>query len=160
MKFESLLFSSPDDREIGAVRLSFHAGNSIYVLLNLLLTATPTRLLHAIHPVLFGVAYTLFSALYQLAGGTNVHGEEYIYRLTDWGRPWKVLLLSSLSNFLAIPLMHLLVFLLHRLVGRLWKCRGGRGGVGRGRGAVTCMDLGERRTESSSMQGEPLVDGQ
>ena len=144
------------------MRVSFHAVNSIYVLLNLLITATPTRLLHAIHPVVFGVAYTLFSALYQVCGGSNVQGEAYIYGVTDWGRPWRTLLLSSLSNFLAIPLVHLLVFLLRRLVGRLWACgRGGTGGGrGRGRGAVTCVDLGERGTESSSMQAELLVDGE
>lgn len=154
---------SAGDTEIGAVRVSFHAVNSVYVLLNLFVTATPTRLLHFVYPVLFGVAYTLFSALYQLGGGTNIRGEPYIYRVTDWSRPWKTLLMSSLSNFLAIPLMHLLVFLLRLMVGRLWECWRGSGGSeegetrrGRGRG-VTCVDLGQRMTESSSIQAELLV---
>lgn len=116
-------FLYKSEKELGAVRFALHALNSVYVVVNLAVTATPTRVLHAVYAVLFGVVYTLFSVAYQLAGGTNVDGEPYIYRVTDWRRPWKSLLLSSLSNFLAIPLVHLAVFILRLALGRLWTRR-------------------------------------
>ncbi|XP_076469061.1 protein rolling stone-like [Babylonia areolata] len=153
------------DKEMGAVRIAFHAANSLYVLLNLLMTSTPTRLLHCLHPVLFGVVYTVFTALYHVAGGTNVQGQRYVYRVTDWDRPARTLLTSSLSNFLAVPLTHLAVFMLRWGAEKGWTCwRGsGRGGGGAGRGAagVACIDLGGEGAAGScsSVQGEPLVDG-
>nr|KAG5697084.1 hypothetical protein BaRGS_002000 [Batillaria attramentaria] len=149
-------------KEVGAVSVAFHAVNSVYVLLNLFITATPTRLLHFVHPVLFGMAYTLFSLVYQLSGGTNIRGEPFVYSVLDWSKPGRTLFLSSCSNFFAIPVMHLFVFLLHVLFTRFfcpggWRKRGGGVGSGLGGTGVTCVDLGERGTESSSVQGEPLV---
>ena len=35
----------------------------------------PWRLAHALHPVLFGCVYAVFSLSYYLAGGTNYHFE-------------------------------------------------------------------------------------
>ncbi|KAL8577374.1 hypothetical protein ACOMHN_038278 [Nucella lapillus] len=164
------------DKEVGAVSVAFHGLNSFYVLANLLLTTSPTRLLHALHPMLWGVAYTAFTALYQLSGGTSLKGDPYIYTVTDWARPAKTLLTSSLSNFLAVPVMHLAVFLFRWGVERGWRYwrgtvgrrrrrmgggggGGGGGFVGRnGGGGVACIDLGETTADSSSVQGEPLVD--
>lgn len=148
------------DKAVGPVNFSLHAMNSIYVVLNLVLTATPSRLLHFIYPVLFGVVYTAFSVVYHLADGTNVRGQPYIYSVLDWSRPGRTLLMSSISNFLAIPVVHLLLFLLHVLAERLGTCRRARGEEpgegGRPASGTTCLDLDEPGMESSSVQGELL----
>lgn len=42
----------------------------IYILLDVAVSATPRRLLHAYHPMLFIIVYTLFNLTYYLCGGT------------------------------------------------------------------------------------------
>ncbi|PVD24697.1 hypothetical protein C0Q70_15182 [Pomacea canaliculata] len=68
--------------------------------------------------------------------------------------------MSSISNFLAIPVVHLLLFLLHVLAERLGTCRRARGEEpgegGRPASGTTCLDLDEPGMESSSVQGELL----
>ncbi|CAG5118369.1 unnamed protein product, partial [Candidula unifasciata] len=77
------------------IRFNTHAIAAIYVILNMAFTRLPFRLLHFIYPV-----------------GTNQNGETYIYSILDWSRPGRTLIITSLSNFVFIPLVHLLLWTL------------------------------------------------
>ncbi|GFO21762.1 protein rolling stone [Plakobranchus ocellatus] len=87
-------------------RINTHAVAAIYCVLDLFISRKPFRLMHAPYPVLFGAGYTAFSALYQLAGGRGRNGSPFIYPVLDWSTPVKTLVVSSISNFLLIPMVH------------------------------------------------------
>lgn len=74
------------------------------------LTRFPFRLLHFLYPVAFGVVYTFFTALYYSFGGTNQYGDAYIYSILDWSKTGRTLVISSLSNFAFIPVVHVMVW--------------------------------------------------
>ncbi|XP_061709169.1 protein rolling stone-like [Cydia pomonella] len=66
---------------------SLHGFNAVLVLIELLASRTPVRLAHIYQPLLLGVVYTVFSKIYQKAGGTGADGEPYIYKFLDWSEP-------------------------------------------------------------------------
>ncbi|XP_059150216.1 protein rolling stone-like [Physella acuta] len=99
-------------KELTAIRFNTHAVVAIYVILNMAVTKVPLRLLHFIYPVAFGVIYTLFSAIYYCMDGTNQNGDRYIYSILDWSKPGRTLVVSSLSNFIFIPLVHVFMWAL------------------------------------------------
>ncbi|KAF4521805.1 hypothetical protein B566_EDAN011390 [Ephemera danica] len=56
----------------------------------------PIRLLHCYQPVLVALAYTIFSAAYFLAGGTNRDNSPNIYPILNWGdHPWPLVRVAS-----------------------------------------------------------------
>ena len=58
----------------------------------------PWRLVHAIHPVLFGCVYAVFSLSYYLAGGTNYHFEPWVWNLDIQAWYWTCLTISGMST--------------------------------------------------------------
>lgn len=59
-----------------------HGLNGVFVLVDLWVTAIPIRILHFYIPTLFGVAYILFSVMYDFSGGSNALGSPYIYSVS------------------------------------------------------------------------------
>ncbi|GFR58372.1 protein rolling stone-like Protein [Elysia marginata] len=94
-------------KELTGARVNTHGVAALYCVLDLLVSQKPLRLLHVLYPVVFGVSYTAFSAVYYLAGGRGRNGSTVIYPVLDWeSSPWKTLAVSSISNFLVIPMVH------------------------------------------------------
>ena len=60
--------------------------NSLFVLFDLLITATPIRLLHFYQPMVYLAIYALFSVIFYLAGGMTASGSHYIYPVLNWGK--------------------------------------------------------------------------
>jgi hypothetical protein len=56
------------------------------VILDLFIVARPAKLLHFLHPLLFGLWYLTFSVLYWAVGGTDPEGHHWIYPMVDWDR--------------------------------------------------------------------------
>ncbi|KAH9505482.1 hypothetical protein Btru_057429 [Bulinus truncatus] len=96
-------------REITAIRFNTHGVAALYIILNMAVTCIPLRVLHFVYPVTFGVIYTLFSAVYYSLDGTSQSGDRCIYSVLDWSKPGRTLLISSLSNFVFIPIVHLVL---------------------------------------------------
>ncbi|XP_041349772.1 protein rolling stone-like isoform X2 [Gigantopelta aegis] len=85
-----------------------HGLNAIYALLNLIITAIPSRILHFYQPLGYALLYVIFTAIYQLSGGTNYQYQSAIYPVFDWYRPGMTL------GFLAAVVV--LVVAMHGLV--------------------------------------------
>ena len=95
---------------IGALILVMHGFNSIYVILDLFLGATPIRLLHFYQGVIVGLIYVCFSAIYTTQTG------EAIYPILDWnGDPGSAALYALLLGLVGLPVLWLIVFGLYRL---------------------------------------------
>jgi len=94
---------------------------SVFCLLDTLVGARPWRLLHAVHPILFGGVFGLFSVIFYLAGGTNYYGDPFIYFIIDWRKPGRSLLVICGVSLLLV-VFHSCYYSLYRarlaLVGR------------------------------------------
>ncbi|KAK8407701.1 hypothetical protein O3P69_002327 [Scylla paramamosain] len=74
---------NPDD-PIGAINVDVHIINSVYVLIDLCVSATPIRILHFYIPFVFMFIYLIFTLVYWAAGGTTPEGGTAIYPIMDW----------------------------------------------------------------------------
>ncbi|ESP03572.1 hypothetical protein LOTGIDRAFT_237670 [Lottia gigantea] len=104
----------PGIKTLYLVTFVVHAFNSIYVLFNILASRIPIRILHCYQVMIYGLIYLLFTAIYQVSGGTGRRDEPSIYPVLNWNNPTKASILAVLMVCLGAPLMHLLVYLLYR----------------------------------------------
>jgi hypothetical protein len=94
-----------------------HSLNSVYVILDMMISATPFRLLHMLYTVVLGSAYALFNAVYFMNDGTILEGRHYAYNVLNWVKPTEAIVTCTLCIVLSI-LSQTVLFLLYRL--RLW----------------------------------------
>lgn len=92
-----------------------HTINSVFIILNLLVTAMPVQILHFIYPVAYGALYFLFNFIYIISGGTDLQGRKVIYTVIDWNTPFPTAVAVVLGVLVAVPLGHLLVFAVYTL---------------------------------------------
>ncbi|KAL4226646.1 hypothetical protein ACF0H5_014627 [Mactra antiquata] len=64
-----------------------HTLNTVYVIMDVLISGTPFRVLHLLFTVGLGSIYSLFNAIYFLNDGTIMEGRHYAYNLLDWSKP-------------------------------------------------------------------------
>jgi hypothetical protein len=76
-----------DLHELDFGNIHGHVMNTVLVVIDLLVTAHPVRLLHCVHPIGLTACYTLFSFVYYCAGGTNKRGDYRIYPFLNWQKP-------------------------------------------------------------------------
>ena len=98
---------------MGAVAVIYHGVNAIAMVGDTMLSSVPVRLFHAIYPMLYFIAYVVFTVIYWAVSGA------YIYPQTDYrGRP----VLSAVSQlslfFIGVPLFQTILFGFYRL--RVW----------------------------------------
>ncbi|XP_060583337.1 protein rolling stone-like [Ruditapes philippinarum] len=87
-----------------------HLMNSVYTVLGLLFSAKPVQLLHVYQPMVPAIFYTCFSIIYHIFGG------EMIYPILDWGNKRnRTILLAVVFICVAIPIIHLICYLLYSL---------------------------------------------
>ena len=94
-----------------------YISNSLYVLVDLLITAIPVRILHFTHAILFSTTYVLFSFGCWLAGGTGHRGESFIFMVLDHPykkEPW-IAIVWFVSMATAGVLTHCIVFAVYQL---------------------------------------------
>ncbi|KAK3705438.1 hypothetical protein QZH41_007406 [Actinostola sp. cb2023] len=84
-----LINNEAADPEGLALDISNHLFNSVFLVIELLLSSMPIRLLHVVYPVVFTVVYMLFTVIYWAAEGTNpANNKRYIYSYVDYsGNP-------------------------------------------------------------------------
>ncbi|XP_077284977.1 protein rolling stone-like [Arctopsyche grandis] len=115
------LIHDPNNKEAhGSLPLNYmtHAGNSVIAFLELLLGGPPSRLLHFVQPLAFGLIYMVFNILYWAFGGTDPKGHSWIYEALQWENPGRSTALIFISAALLI-LCHILVTAIAGLRSRL-----------------------------------------
>ncbi|KAL4227364.1 hypothetical protein ACF0H5_012807 [Mactra antiquata] len=112
----SLLFwtIAYDGSGVTLVNLSTHGINAVFVLIDMMISRTPIRMLHMYQCSCFGLVYMCFSYVYHLCGGTNHKGEPYIYKPLDYSNLQVAVSTALVSIFLVAPLIHCWVFFVYR----------------------------------------------
>ncbi|KAH9641737.1 hypothetical protein HF086_003863 [Spodoptera exigua] len=87
--------------------IMLHGVNSVVMLVELVCSAHPSRLMHVMQPLYFAGAYMLFSVIYFLAGGLDPWGNPFIYPVVDWSKPEQTMVVITLTA-LFLALMHVL----------------------------------------------------
>ena len=82
-----------------------HLFNSVYIVVDLFVTAMPVRLFHFVYPMIYAIVYIIFSVIYWAADGVNQNGFDYIYEPLDWDSPGTAALYSLLASFVGVPLV-------------------------------------------------------
>ncbi|CAC5414780.1 unnamed protein product [Mytilus coruscus] len=90
--------------------IEFHAINSVYVILNLLVCAKVINLFHVIYPMIFFIVYIIFTIIYQLGFEENP-----IYSILDWNETFPTAVAVAVLIFVGIPIAHLVLFGLYKL---------------------------------------------
>ena len=59
---------------------------TVITLIDVVISARPWRLCHAMYPFLYALTYLGFNVIYTVVlGGKNSKGEDFIYPILDWG---------------------------------------------------------------------------
>lgn len=69
---------------ITALNAEVHIINSVYVLIDLWVVASPLRILHFYIPFIYLTIYLIFTLIYYYAGGLTPDGKSAIYPIMDW----------------------------------------------------------------------------
>lgn len=98
---------------ITAINVDVHIINSVYVLIDLWISATPIRILHFYIPLCFMFIYLIFTLIYWAVGGTTPDGSTAIYPIMDWEN-LQVTLPFVICCAVFSPLMQMLVWGVYR----------------------------------------------
>lgn len=96
-----------------------HAGNAVFMLLDLFINAHPPRYGHFIYPLTFGAFYAfVFSLPYTLLGGTDRDLNNFIYSVLDWKSNTKGALTFAILTLVFLTIMHCVLSFLASM--RVW----------------------------------------
>ncbi|CAG4954420.1 unnamed protein product [Colias eurytheme] len=84
-----------------------HGANSGLMLIELVLSRLPSRLLHVMQPLYFSGVYLLFTLAHFFAEGHDPWGNPFIYPVIDWSKPLETIIVLTLTA-LFFALMHML----------------------------------------------------
>ncbi|XP_071084143.1 protein rolling stone-like [Haliotis cracherodii] len=116
--FWTLIYSP--GKSVSDVDFITHTGNTTYVIINLCIAASPVRFLHFFQPLIVAVTFTIFSAVYQAAGGTNGLGASAIYPGLDWSAdPGGTAFVYCVISFIGVPAVQFLIMLIAMVKGTL-----------------------------------------
>lgn len=97
--------------------MHLHLLNSIVILLEMALSAIPVRLLHGLYPLIFGLIYVIFSAIYWAMDHENV-----LYpNVLDWNQPGMTVIVTLGLAIVIVPLLQLFLFGLYNLRLKIYK---------------------------------------
>lgn len=88
-----------------------HVTNSIGPLIDLMIVKHPPRIMQCIYPIMCGSFYIIFTYAYQMFGGMNEKGENFIYSALDWNKNLKKSLILSAIALLCIGIIHIILSL-------------------------------------------------
>ncbi|KAK7490565.1 hypothetical protein BaRGS_00018168 [Batillaria attramentaria] len=115
MSVTILYFTLLFDGTLTVVSTATHLLNSVYVILDVCVTAMPVRLLHVIYVSAYAFDYLIFSVIYWAAGGVNGDGQPYVYKTLYWAKPWKAVFAGGGVVCVGVPLVHLLLWTLYMI---------------------------------------------
>ncbi|XP_052084219.1 protein rolling stone-like [Mytilus californianus] len=81
--------------------IEFHIGNSVYVILNMIICAKEVRFHHVVYSMVFGIIYGIFSLIYQ-----RVFENDLIYPPLDWEKSTTFYLFAAII-IIGIPYVYI-----------------------------------------------------
>ena len=117
----SVFFWSMVHREqgINGRTITFHIFNSVFMLLDTVLSHIPVQLLHVIYSHVSLAVYVSFTVIYWAVGGRNEQGQRYIYDALDYQKkPGVAVFTVFLLILICQPASHLVFYALVRV--RRW----------------------------------------
>jgi hypothetical protein len=107
--YPQMKYNKTDMRFI--VDFNLHGVNSIVILLEMFIAATPIRLMHFIYPLIYGAAYAIFSLIFWADDNSRV-----IYpKVLDWNDPGTTILVVVILALVGLPIFQLFLYGLYRL---------------------------------------------
>ena len=103
--------NAPAEINLNPIVFHQHAINSVLFLIDIFMVAFPTRFLHVIYPIGFGVVYILFALILHFAG---VNSSIYPF-LNFASNPGLAVGMIFLCGFVLIPVLHFVKFLFYHL---------------------------------------------
>lgn len=90
---------------------NMHAINTILILFDIMISARPVRLLHFVYPILYGLAYIIFSTIYW----SQDPAHNVLYPILDYSKAGLASAVILGLGFVVIPLFQLLNFGIYKL---------------------------------------------
>lgn len=111
--------------EIDGLIVNQHILSAAFMLIEVIISNIPIRLLHFIYSHVFSSIYVLFTVIYWGAGGTNEKGQHYIYKVLNYeDKAGQAIFTVFFVLIIMQFLVHLFLFVLFRF--RAWlvsKCQ-------------------------------------
>ncbi|KAJ8302150.1 hypothetical protein KUTeg_021137 [Tegillarca granosa] len=95
--------------EYTPLSIAKHLINSVYIVMNAIVSAKPMRIYHIYQPMVFIVTYMIFSVIWHFSGG------DPIYSVLDWSKVKTAAIVSVLWVLVGVPVMFLVLFGIHKL---------------------------------------------
>ncbi|XP_042208832.1 uncharacterized protein LOC121857045 isoform X2 [Homarus americanus] len=115
------VYPNRSDEELNEIGVNTHIMPGLYILLDVAISATPRRLLHAYQPSLFIIAYTFFNLTYYLCGGLDYQGRSALYPVLDWTSPGTTIAIMSTVILGLIPFLHAILCALYAARVKVWR---------------------------------------
>lgn len=97
-----------------------HGGNSVGMLLELLIVRHPFYFFHFIYTIAVGLLYLMFMIAYYFLGGVDAVGNNYIYGVLNWEHPDKASLVA-LGILVLTIFLHIMTCIIQKLRYRVYK---------------------------------------
>ena len=78
---------TPQRHKLDFENFSGHLLIALACLLDVWVSSRPWRLSQALHSIIFGAVFGMFSIVFHLFRGSNYMYEPYIYHILDWSKP-------------------------------------------------------------------------
>lgn len=86
-----------------------HMTNSIGPIIDLMIVNHPYHIFQCINPMISLAIYTVFTYAYQILGGLNENGENFIYSALNWSQNPKESLILSMIAISLIGIIHIML---------------------------------------------------
>ncbi|XP_076057877.1 uncharacterized protein LOC143035142 isoform X2 [Oratosquilla oratoria] len=115
------VYPNRSDEKLNEIGFNTHVMPALYILLDVAVSATPRRLLHAYQPSLFLTVYTIFNLIYYLCGGVDYLGRSALYPVLDWTRPGMTIGIMGTVILVLIPILHSILCGLYAARVKVWR---------------------------------------
>jgi magnesium-transporting ATPase (P-type) len=111
---------NPEIHELDPLNIMMHVCNSVLMLVDLFVTSIPFRLRNFWWCLSIVIFYLIFSVIYYVAGGLDKYGYHYIYKILDWKRPARTLLVCA-GGLTFVTLLHCVICMLADMRNRVYR---------------------------------------
>ncbi|XP_063982418.1 protein rolling stone-like isoform X2 [Diachasmimorpha longicaudata] len=109
----------PKIHQVDLLNIMLHVCNSCLMIIDLLVTKIPLRFRHCWWCPTVAISYLMFTIVYHSAGGLDKQGNPCIYKVLNWSKPEKTILVC-LGGLSFLVVVHCLLCYIARIRDRLY----------------------------------------